>query len=358
MSHYHPLRGLYIARLREFYRQPARLFWVYGFPTVLALGLGLAFQSRLPDSISVDLVENSASDPVQKLLEDYDARARVEKRQGVRLKVFPEAEAFRRLRTGKTPLVVIASVSGPITYRYDPTRPEATTAKAAIDAIIQTKGGRVDPIKTADSLLDEPGSRYIDFLIPGLIGQNTMGGGLWGVGFLLVNFRIGKLLKRFTATPMPRKDFLLAILLARLTFLIPDVAVLLSLGVFVFHMPFQWGSLWLVALVEIIGALAFSGIGLLIASRAQSTETVSGLMNLVMLPMWIFSGLFFPSERFPDSAQWFIQALPLTQLLNALRAIMLEAAGISHPVVALALVVLTAWSVGSFVVALRIFRWN
>jgi ABC-2 type transport system permease protein len=128
--------------------------------------------------------------------------------------------------------------------------------------------------------------------------------------------------------------------------------------VFVFHMPFQWGSLWLVALVEIIGALAFSGIGLLIASRAQSTETVSGLMNLVMLPMWIFSGLFFPSERFPDSAQWFIQALPLTQLLNALRAIMLEAAGISHPVVALALVVLTAWSVGSFVVALRIFRWN
>ena len=162
-----------------------------------------------------------------------------------------------------------------------------------------------------------------------------MGGGLWGVGFLLVNFRIGKLLKRFTATPMPRRDFLLAILLARLTFLIPDVAVLLSLGVFAFQMPFQWGSLPLVVLVEMVGALAFSGIGLLIASRAQSTETVSGLMNLVMLPMWIFSGLFFPAERFPDAAQWFIQALPLTQLLNALRAVMLEGAGIANPVVAL-----------------------
>ena len=358
MSHYHPLRGLYIARLREFYRQPARLFWVYGFPTVLALGLGLAFQSRVPDSVQVDLVENGASEPVRKILEDYDARARAEKRQGVRLKVLPEAEAFRRLKTGKTPLVVTASVSGPIIYRYDPTRPEATTAKAAIDAIIQTKGGRVDPVKTEDRIMNDPGSRYIDFLIPGLIGQNTMGGGLWGVGFLLVNFRIGKLLKRFTATPMPRKDFLLAILLARLTFLIPDVAVLLSLGVFVFKMPFHWGSLPLVALVEIIGALAFSGIGLLIASRAQSTETVSGLMNLVMLPMWIFSGLFFPAERFPDSAQWFIQALPLTQLLNALRAIMLEAAGPTDPVVALALVILTAWAVGTFVLALKIFRWN
>ena len=357
MSHYHPLRGLYFSRLREFYRQPARLFWVYGFPTVLALGLGLAFQSRVPDSVQVDLVENAASEPVEKALKDHDARARLEKKQGVLLRVFPEAEAMKRLRTGKTPLVVVPSVSGPIAFRYDPTRPEATSARAAIDSILQAKAGRVDPIKTEDVVVNEPGSRYIDFLIPGLIGQNTMGGGLWGVGFLLVNFRIGKLLKRFTATPMPRKDFLLAILLARLTFLIPDVAVLLSLGVFVFKMPIQ-GSLWLVALVEVVGALAFCGIGLLIASRAQSTETVSGLMNLVMLPMWIFSGLFFSAERFPDSAQWFIQALPLTQLLNALRAIMLEGAGLTSQVVMVALAILSAWAIGTFVVALKIFRWN
>ena len=357
MSHYHPLRGLYLARLREFYRQPARLFWVYGFPTVLALGLGLAFQSRVPDSVPVDLVQNSASEPVEKTLRDYDARARLEKNQGVLLKVFPEEEALKRLRTGKTPLVVIPSVSGPVTYRFDPTRPEATSARAAIDAILQVHAGRVDPVKTEDSIMNEPGSRYIDFLIPGLIGQNTMGGGLWGVGFLIVHFRIGKLLKRFIATPMPRKDFLLAVLLARLTFLIPDVAVLLSLGVFVFKMPIL-GSLWLVAFVEIIGALAFSGIGLLIASRAQTTETVSGLMNLIMLPMWIFSGLFFPAERFPDSAQWFIQALPLTQLLNALRAIMLEGAGLTSHVVVVALAILSAWAIGTFVVALKIFRWS
>ena len=358
MSHYHPLRGLYVARLREFYRQPARLFWVYGFPTVLALGLGLAFQGRVPDSTPVDLVRNGASEPVEKALREYDAKARAEMRPGVLLHTSSEEEALRRLRTGKTPLVVIPTVSGPMTYRFDPTRPEASAAKGAIDAILQAQAGRVNPVQTADQLVSEPGSRYIDFLIPGLIGQNTMGGGLWGVGFLLVNFRIGKLLKRFTATPMPRRDFLLAILLARLTFLIPDVAVLLSLGVFVFHMPFQWGSLWLVALVEVVGALAFSGIGLLIASRSSTTETVSGLMNLVMLPMWIFSGLFFPAERFPEGAQWFIQALPLTQLLNALRAIMLEGAGIATPVVAVALVVLGAYALGTFILALKIFRWT
>ncbi len=357
MSHYHPLRGLYLARVREFYRQPARLFWVYGFPTVLALGLGLAFQSRAPESVQVDLVKNSASEPFEKALIAYDSLAKQQKQQGVRLTVEPEEVAMRRLSTGKTPLVIVPSTSGPLTYRFDPTRPEAVTARAAIDEILQRVAGRVDPVKTEDKFISEPGSRYIDFLIPGLIGQNTMGGGLWGVGFLIVNFRIGKLLKRFTATPMPRRDFLLAILLARLTFLIPDVVVLLSLGVFGFGMPVR-GSLWLVGLVEIVGALSFSGIGLLIACRAQTTETVSGLMNLVMLPMWIFSGLFFSVERFPAEAQWFIQALPLTQLLNALRAVLLEGAGLTSHVVVVALAVLSAWSVGTFALALRYFRWN
>ena len=356
MSQYHPLRGLYLSRLREFYRQPARLFWVYGFPTVLALGLGLAFQGKVPETVPVDLVKNAASDPVEKSLRDYDAKARAEKRQGLQLRVGTEDEADRRLRTGKTPLVVVPTASG-VAYRFDPTRPEATSARAAVDEILQRQAGRLDKVATEDRVVTEPGSRYIDFLIPGLIGQNTMGGGLWGVGFLLVNFRIGKLLKRFTATPMPRRDFLFAILLARLTFLIPDVAVLLSLGVFVFGMPIQ-GDLLLVGVVEVVGALAFAGIGLLIACRATTTETVSGLMNLVMLPMWIFSGLFFSTERFPEAAQPFIQALPLTQLLNALRAVMLEGAGWTSHVVVVALAILSAWAIGSFAIALRFFRWQ
>jgi len=354
---YHPLRGLYLARLREFYRQPARLFWVYGFPTLLALGLGLAFSGKEPDAVSVDLVANTASEPVERALRAADTQARAGKTAGFQLHVVAEEEANRRLQTGKTPLVVVPNASGGVTYRFDPSRPEAASTRAAVDAVLQRNAGRRDPVATTDTLVSEPGSRYIDFLIPGLIGQNTMGGGLWGVGFLLVNFRIGKLLKRFAATPMPRRDFLLAILLARLTFLIPDVAVLLALGVFVFGTPIH-GSLLLLGVIEIIGALAFAGIGLLIASRAKTTETVSGLMNLVMLPMWIFSGLFFSSERFPDAIQPFIQALPLTQLLIALRAVMLEGAGWTSQVVVVALAILTAWAVGSFVVALRIFRWQ
>jgi ABC-type multidrug transport system permease subunit len=349
------LSELYQARLREFYRQPARIFWVYGFPTVLAIGLGVAFKGGSAQPIQVDLVQNAGAPAVEKILRAYDAQARQSGKPALILKVGPAEEALRRLNTGKTPLVVIADQSAPLTYRYDATRPEAVTAKATVDALIQNGLGRKDVLATREIAVQEPGSRYIDFLIPGLIGLNTMGGGLWGIGFLLVNFRIAKLLKCFVATPMPRRNFLLALLGARLTFLVPDVGVLLLLGTLAFGMPIR-GSLLLVMAVEVVGALAFAGIGLLVGSRATTTETVSGLMNLVMLPMWLFSGVFFSAERFPDAMQPVIQLLPLTQLLNALRGVILE--GMGWYDVAGPLAILAAWALATFALALRIFRWT
>jgi ABC-2 type transport system permease protein len=352
----HSLRELYFSRLREFYRQPARIFWVYGFPTVLAIGLGFAFQSKKVELIQLDLVENTGTPEILDKFEEYRAK-RSPGTPDLLLKVCPVDQARKRLETGKTPLIVVPgnSTAAPLTYRYDPTRPEAVTARAAVDNILQVGFGRLNALKTADETVQEPGSRYIDFLIPGLIGLNTMGGGLWGIGFLLVNFRVAKLLKLFRATPMPRRNFLLALIGARLTFLIPDLGVLLVLGTWMFGMPIR-GSLWLVILVDVVGAMAFAGIGLLVASRATTTETVSGLMNLVMLPMWLFSGVFFSAERFPAVAQPFIQALPLTQIISALRMVILEGAGIVA--VAPALAILLAWTVGTFVIALKIFRWN
>ena len=371
------LRELYYSRLREFYRQPARIFWVYGFPMILAIGLGLAFQNPGKPEVFADLVlpvelayHHPSPPPVLAKLtegpnsgrrftahESYVTLSAKGGRPALTLRLVSLAEGDRRVKTGKTLLLVIPNATGGVDYRFDPTRPESAAARAAFDDALQAANGRTDPIPTADEPITEKGSRYIDFLIPGLIGQNTMGGGLWGVGFLIVNFRIAKLLKRFMATPMPRRDFLLAILGARLTFLIPDVGVLLALGYFGFEMPIR-GSLLLVILIEIVGALAFAGIGLLIASRAKTTETVSGLMNLVMLPMWIFSGLFFSSDRFTGPIRILVDVLPLTHLLNALRAVILEGAGIGDQVVWVALLALSAWSIGTFYLALRFFRWT
>jgi len=359
-----PFFQLYLARLREFARQPARIFWVYGFPLLLAIVLGFAFRSRPPAPIQADLADAPGAEEVQRAVEAHNARIAQSQSQAtpdgplpaVSLAVHPPDEALRRLKTGKTPLVVIPDGPKSWTYRYDPTRPEATAARQAVDNVLQEAAGRINPGTTRDVLVTEPGSRYIDFLIPGLIGLNAMGGGLWGVGFFLVNLRIAKLLKCYIATPMPRRDFLGAILASRLTFLLPDLGALLLLGSLGFGMPI-YGSLWLVVLLDVVGALAFSGIGLLIASRASTTETVSGLMNLVMMPMWLLSGVFFSSERFPAAVQPLIQALPLTQLVNALRMVILEGAGIAQFEVLAALGILAAWAIGTFWLALRLFKW-
>jgi ABC-2 type transport system permease protein len=358
-----PLFHLYVTRLRDFYRQPARIFWVYAFPTLLAVVLGLAFQNRPPAPIQVDLMEGPGSSWIKAALEAHNASLEKDRAAGrprmdvpaVLFREVAEPEAMKRLNTGKTPLVIEPAGSESCAYRYDPTRPEAAAARQTIDDILQEARQRKNPVTTQNVYVTEPGSRYIDFLIPGLIAVNAMGGGLWGIGFMLVNMRIGKLLKRLVATPMPRKDFLLALLGTRLTFLIPDLAVLMLLGILIFHMPIR-GNIGLVILVDVIGALAFAGIGMLVACRTSTTEAVSGLMNLIMLPQYLFSGVFFSSERFPDSAQPFIQALPLTQLVSALRRVILEGAGLLD--VAPALAILTAWAVVTFALALRFFRWT
>jgi ABC-2 type transport system permease protein len=358
-----PLIQLYLVRLRDFYRQPARVFWVYGFPTLLAIALGFAFQNRPPAPVLVDLVQGPAESRIKAALEAHNGALEQDHKAGkprqnvpsVEIHEASSEEALIRLRTGRTPLVIEPQGTETWTYRFDPTRPEASAARQTIDDILQRAAKRIDPVQTEDIYVSEPGSRYIDFLIPGLIGLNAMGGGLWGIGFLLVNFRIAKLLKRFVATPMPRRDFLLALLGARLTFVIPDLAVLLLLGKLMFNMPIR-GNLALVVGVELLGALAFAGIGLLVACRVNSTEAVSGLMNLVMLPMWLFSGVFFSSDRFPASAQPFIQALPLTQLVGALRRVLLEGATLVD--VGTSLLILAVWTVVTFLLALRFFRWT
>src|SRR5207247_10590095 len=201
----------------------------------------------------------------------------------------------------------------------------------------------------------QPGCRYMDFLSPGLLGMNRMGSGLWGVGFSVVQARTKKLLKRFMATPMRRSHYLMSFIFSRLLFLFLEIAALVGFGWLMFRVGVR-GSLGSVAFITILGALSFAGLGMLVASRARTIEAVSGLMNLVMLPMWILSGTFFSYARFPDAMQPFVKALPLTALNDALRAVMIDGTALAQLGPPLAIVV--AWGLVSFGVALRIFRWR
>jgi ABC-type multidrug transport system permease subunit len=350
---YSPLGQLVLARLREFYREPEAVFWVYGFPLLMVVALGIAFRNKPADRITVDVQQGPGAEDVVKHL----AQVKQGEDEAFKVQENDAAQCRLRLRTGKTALVVVppASSSAPYEYLFDPTREESRLAQSKVDDALQRAAGRTDKLRTQPEPVEEPGGRYIDFLVPGLLGMNLMGGGMWGLGFVTVDMRIRKLLKRFLATPMRRSDFLLGLLLSRLLFMVPEVVVLLVFAWLVFGVVIQ-GSLLAIGVLILLGALTFAGLGLLIACRARTLEAVSGLMNLAMLPMWVMSGIFFSSERFPDAVQPFIKALPLTPLIDALRAVYLE----GTPLQALwpQLAILSAWAVGSFVLALRWFRWN
>jgi ABC-2 type transport system permease protein len=272
------------------------------------------------------------------------------------VEIFDDSAAARALRTGKVALLVVpASAKDTIRYVYDRGRSDAVNARVLVDRAVQIGAGRVDPVRTSDSYVTEAGSRYIDFLIPGLLGMNLMGGSIWGIGFSIVTARSKKLLKRFMATPMSRGQYLLSFLASRLVFLILEVVTLLGFGHFAFGVPLR-GSLVTLFLISLLGALSFGGLGLLAASRARTVEAVSGIMNFIMLPMWIFSGVFFSSSNFPQVVQPLVRALPLTAVNDALRANMLE--GASLAAVTPQLLIVIAWGILTFFAALKLFRWR
>ena len=340
----HPLFQLALARMREFYREPEAVFWVFGFPIVLAFALGLAFRNTGPGKLQVGVAAGPGDSALVAVLDSSPRLIAT---------VLDSATARTRLRTGRIALLVMPG--DPLVYRYDTTRTESGLARLQVDEVVQRARGRKDVAAVRDDRVVAPGSRYIDFLIPGLLGMNLLGSGIWGVGFSVVQARQKKLLKRYMATPMKRSDYLLSFILSRLVFLIVEIGFLVGFGWLMFGVAVR-GSLATLGGVAILGAFAFAGLGLLVASRARTIEGVSGLMNLVMLPMWILSGTFFSYSRFPDAMIPFVKALPLTALNDALRAVMIDGAALATLGAPLAIVI--AWGAVSFVIALRIFRWR
>jgi ABC-2 type transport system permease protein len=344
---YHPVVELFLVRIREFMRQGEAIFWVFGFPILLTVALGIAFRNTGPEKIVVaveDHGKNSAG-----------VLATLKASPDLKVSLLAPEEAARQLRIGKTTLLVQSADDGTYSYRYDPTRPESRVARLTVDDVLQRHRGRQDPAASHDEKVTEPGSRYIDYLLPGLLGMNMMGSSMFGIGFGVVEMRSKRLLKRLSATPMRRSHFLLSFMLSRLVFLFLEMALVLGFARLTFGVRMN-GSLLNLAVVAVFGAMSFTAIGLLVAARPVTIEGVSGWMNLVMMPMWLLSGTFFSYSRFPDLSQPLIRALPLTALNDALRSVITEGAGLAANNVELG--ILAAWAVVSFVVAVRLFRWQ
>ena len=335
-----PLAQLTLVRVREFIREPEAVFWAVFFPILLTVGLGFAFRDR--------------PDPILKIAATPGIAAALKSEAGLDVRELPEDQARLALRNGDIALAVVGG-AGNVVFYYDDTNTEGRTARAIADRAIQRAAGRTDPVAVADRVTREPGSRYVDFLVPGLIGIGIMSNAVWGLGFSIVDSRRRKLIKRMVATPMSRVQYLGSYLVWRLILLPVEVIIPLAFGGLAFGVPVR-GSWIALALVCLLGSLCFSAIGILVGSRARTIEAVSGIMNLAVMPQWIVSGVFFSSQRFPDIVQPAIKALPLTALIDALRAIQLRGAGLAD--VGLELAILGGWLVVTFVAGLKLFRWR
>lgn len=344
MRDLHQLGQLTLARTRLLWREPEAVFWVFIFPVVLALVLGLAFQGRGQEPSRVGVIGV-----------DAPCLAALEADPMIEVQVFDDTQrAHDRLRSGAIE-VLVECPGGSLELLHDVARTESVAARLRVRDALERDAGREDRLEIREREVTERGSRYIDFLLPGLLGMNLMGTGIWGTGFGLVDWRQKKLLKLFMVTPMRRSWFMLAQILSRGVFLVAEVVVIVAFGVWILKVPFR-GEFGSFAIVCLVGAASFSGLGLLIASRAQTVEGVSGIMNFVMMPMWLASGVFFSYERFPDFLIPAIKLLPLTALNDALRMSMLEGVGLEG--MAVPLLIQSAWAILTFVVALRVFRWR
>ena len=344
MSRRAAVTQLVLLRVRTFLREPEALFWTFVFPILMAIGLGIAFGGDASGPVPVAVVRGSAAErhlPALQGAEDLE------------IQLLSDGEASDALRRSEVDLVVAGTDS--VAFRFDPSRAESRTARLVVDAALQEGAGATRPVAVRLQAERQPGSRYIDWVIPGLIGLNLMSTGMWGIGFGIVNMRQKKQLKRLVATPMNRADFLLSQILARLAFLVLEVPPLVLFAWLVFDVEVA-GS-WLdLTLVVLLGTMTFAGLGLLASSRARTVEGVSGIMNVVMLPMFILSGVFFSARRFPDLIQPVIQILPLTALNDAVRAVYNDGRSIVD--LPGELLILAVWTLGSALLALRLFRWR
>jgi len=373
----HQLWQLFVALFREIIREPGVLFWGILFPILMALGLGVAFAKKADVTRKIAIITPTEQAPdhredslITSFLEQNCEKSNSENQEEWKWKYIIKDDklgnsiflfydmkwekAMMLLKRG-TINVLITGREGKTEYHFDPMNADAELTYLKLSSIIGE--GKILTAKSNSEIkpLTVTGTRYIDFLVPGLIALGVMMSCMWGISYGIIEKRSKKLLRRMVATPMKKSHFLIALISVRFTMNLIEALILLLFALFAFKMKIQ-GDLLSLLLIFVAGNIAFSGIAVLVSSHTSSTEVGNGIINFVVTPMMVLSGIFFIYQNFPGWALPVIKYLPLTMLADGIRSIFNEGAGYSH--VILPILLLTITGIIFFAAGLKIFKWH
>jgi len=368
------LYHLVAAHSREVSRQPAVLFWGIIFPILIALGLGVAFTRKTETVRNVAVIEQVTNGPgisaIDRFLEERTTRTSSgetdprayrltlnNEKLGDTTFVFTRTDwptAMIQLKRGRVAVVMDAEEDGTVVYHFDPMNPDAQLTYLKLSRLA---GGEAPPGTTGQDVapLTLAGTRYIDFLIPGLISMGIMMSCMWGLGYGMIDKRAKKLLRRMVATPMKKSYFLIAQMSVRIGMNFVESGLLFLAALLIFDISIQ-GSIPALLLVFLAGNIAFGGLAILTASHTANTEVGNGLINAVVMPMTVLSGIFFSYQNFPDWSIPIIQVFPLTLLADGLRSVFIEGAGIAD--IAIPATAMLGMGVVFFAAGLKVFKWH
>jgi len=368
---------LTVALSREITREPGVLFWGILFPILMSLGLGLAFTQKADTIRKVAVISNpdvSGALPGNTLLSEFlqkecEKNSKPEKetwqwkyviddeKTGKSIFLFYQLDrdiSMKLLKRGTVNVLLLGN-NNSVEYHFDPMNPDAELTYLKLCNIIGQ--GEIQPVNSIAEIkpLTVTGTRYIDFLVPGLITMGVMMSCMWGISYGIIEKRSKKLLRRLVATPMKKSHFLIALITVRVTMNFIESLVLFFFALFAFKMTIQ-GDISALILMFLAGNIAFSGIAVLVSSHTSNTEVGNGLINFVVFPMMILSGIFFSYQNFPEWSLPVIKNLPLTMMTDGIRSIFNEGAGYNE--VAMPILILTATGILFFTAGLKIFKWH
>ncbi|MCX6256427.1 MAG: ABC transporter permease [Bacteroidia bacterium] len=369
---------LILAHLKETIREPGVLFWGIIFPILMSLGLGIAFTQKsdsirkvaiIDDSTRVqlpvgkkllisDFLKNNQAknviDPHYKNCRQITIRDDKLGNLSVLFLTMAWEEAMVKLKQGELNLVLMEK-NGQLEYHFDPLNPDAQLTYLKLSKFISRPGTQVSENTDMIVPMTLKGTRYIDFLIPGLMAMGVMMSSMWGISYNIIDKRSKKLLRRMVATPMKKTAFLSALITVRTGMNFIESVLLFIFAALVFHISIQ-GSIPALFLIFIAGNIAFAGLAVFISSHTRNTEVGNGLINVVVMPMMILSGIFFSYHNFPDWSITVIKNMPLTMLADGIRSIFTEGAGLTQ--IAIPAMILSGGGIILFIAGLKMFRWH